>query len=343
MPKISIVIPAYNVAPFVSVALDSITGQSYHDYEIIVVNDGSTDNSQEVLEAYAAKHSDKEIRIIQQENQGYCGARNTGIQAARGEYVALLDADDEYYPESLALRMAAFEKYGVDFAIGWCHKRLKKGEGNVDCPKDVRKTYPEIILEQDEDLVLVDCREVRKVIARRGFHMHSNTITYKTEFLRQLGGYNVDYALNEDWELVYKTFFRLEKCVFINTYLADYKYYMQYVNKTDHLRTDIKIFYETERLRFVKMIKLLNEEGFDRDVIRDAKARACSRKRKYQGLVAYRNGDNFKALKYFWRARLFDPKDPETPKLILKSLVPRFLQQVGKKCIEAKRRYEFKT
>lgn len=342
MPKISIVIPAYNVASFIDVALDSITQQSYQDFEIVIVNDGSRDNTQEVLEAYAARHPQNEIRIIQQENQGYCGARNTGIEAARGEYLALLDADDVYYPESLALRMRAFEKYDVDFTIGWCHKVFKKEESR-DCSKDVRKIYPEIVLEEDGDLVLIDCREVRNIIAKRGFPMHSNTITYKTEFLRKLGGYNLEFALNEDWELVYKTFFRLEKCVFINTYLADYKYYMQYVNKTDHLRTDIKIFYATERRRFVRMIKLLNEEGFDPDVIREAKARACSRKCKYQGLVAYRNGENFKALKYFCRARAFDRQDPETPRLIWKALAPRFIQSIGRKILEAKRRYEFKT
>ncbi len=342
MPQISIVIPAYNVATFIHVALDSIVNQSYQDFEIVIVNDGSRDNTQEVLEAYAAKHADKDIRIIEQDNQGYSGARNTGIEAARGKYICLLDADDEYYPESLALRVRAFEKYDVDFVIGWCHKVFKIGESR-ECRRDVRKTYPDIVLEEDGDLVLCDCREVRNIIAMRGFPMHSNTITYKAELLRELGGYNQDFALNEDWELVYKTFFKVDRAVFVNRYLADYKYYMQYVNHTDHVRTDIKIFYETERRRFVRMIKLLNEEGFDKKVIRCSKARACSRKYKYKGLVAYRSGENLKALKYYAKARRFDPDDRETGRLMLKALAPRFLQSIGKRIMDAKRRYEFKT
>ncbi|MBZ0167480.1 MAG: hypothetical protein K8I00_11795, partial [Candidatus Omnitrophica bacterium] len=66
-------------------------------------------------------------------------------------------------------------------------------------------------------------------------------------------------------------------------------------------------------------------------------------KYKYKGLVAYRNGHNLAALRYYFRARGYDPADPETGRLILKALVPRFMQNMGRKIIEVKRKYEFKT
>ena len=93
MPKVSVVIPYYNAGRYIDEAVDSILAQTYHDYEIIIVNDGSTDPySQEKLESY--KHPS--ISVIHQENKKMSAARNTGIQAAKGEYILTLDADDRF-------------------------------------------------------------------------------------------------------------------------------------------------------------------------------------------------------------------------------------------------------
>ena len=81
---ISIIVPVYNVAPYLPQCLESLVGQTYRDIEIICVNDGSSDGSLDILESYAQK--DKRIRIINQENQGLSGARNTGIAASQGEW-----------------------------------------------------------------------------------------------------------------------------------------------------------------------------------------------------------------------------------------------------------------
>ena len=89
---ISIIVPVYNVAPYLPQCLDSLVNQTYRDLEIICVNDGSKDNSLEILEEYAQK--DKRIRIINQSNQGLSGARNTGIQQAQGEWTMFVDSDD---------------------------------------------------------------------------------------------------------------------------------------------------------------------------------------------------------------------------------------------------------
>lgn len=102
MTKVSVIIPTYNRAKFVTKAIDSVLAQTYKDYEIIVVDDGSTDNTKEALEPYMDK-----ITYIYQENEGVSAARNKGIKVARDEWIAFLDSDDEWLPEKLAVQMGA--------------------------------------------------------------------------------------------------------------------------------------------------------------------------------------------------------------------------------------------
>ena len=90
--KISVVLPVYNVANYLRKCLDSLVNQTFKDFEVICVNDGSTDLSLGILEGYAL--SDSRFKIISQENKGLSGARNTGIQHVRGEYVLFVDSDD---------------------------------------------------------------------------------------------------------------------------------------------------------------------------------------------------------------------------------------------------------
>lgn len=94
IPAISVVIPLYNKEPYIAGALNSILNQTYQDFEVIVVDDGSTDGGMEIVK----ECQDPRIRLIQQENSGVSVARNQGIKAARSELIAFLDADDEWLP-----------------------------------------------------------------------------------------------------------------------------------------------------------------------------------------------------------------------------------------------------
>lgn len=96
MPKVSVVISTYNRAHFVSDAIDSVLNQTFKDLEIVVVDDGSTDNTRQVLEKYGDS-----IHYVYQENKGRAEARNTGIKFAKGEYIAFLDDDDMWLPQKL--------------------------------------------------------------------------------------------------------------------------------------------------------------------------------------------------------------------------------------------------
>ena len=91
-PAISVIVPVYNVENYLSECLESILNQTFHDFEIICVNDGATDNSYDILKDYAQKYEN--IKVINQENKGLSGARNTGIEAANGDYLAFIDSDD---------------------------------------------------------------------------------------------------------------------------------------------------------------------------------------------------------------------------------------------------------
>lgn len=109
MPKVSVIIPTYNRSRYVTQAIDSILTQTYKDYEIVVVDDGSTDNTREVLEPYMDK-----IRYIYQENTGVSAARNLGIREAKGEWIAFLDSDDRWMPRKLERQMRLVNSNGVN-------------------------------------------------------------------------------------------------------------------------------------------------------------------------------------------------------------------------------------
>jgi len=107
MPLFSVVIPLYNKGPHIKRAIDSVLTQKIQDFEIVIVDDGSTDNSAEIVKNFA----DTRIRLIQQENFGVSAARNKGIKEAKADLIALLDADDEWTPSFLETILRLIEKY----------------------------------------------------------------------------------------------------------------------------------------------------------------------------------------------------------------------------------------
>lgn len=104
---ISVIIPLYNKADKIEKTLKSVFAQTYNDFEIVIVDDGSTDNSAAIVEHFG----DPRIRLIRQKNSGVSAARNKGIRESKGEYVALLDADDEWDSKYLSTQVAMIKKY----------------------------------------------------------------------------------------------------------------------------------------------------------------------------------------------------------------------------------------
>ncbi len=105
MVKVSVIIPAYNGDRYIGEAIDSILAQTYRDYEIIVADDGSTDNTRQVVKQYG-----NQIQYLSQINQGVAASRNLGLKASQGEYIAFLDQDDIFLPHKLASQVALLKQ-----------------------------------------------------------------------------------------------------------------------------------------------------------------------------------------------------------------------------------------
>ena len=112
---VSVIIPIYNVETYLSKCLDSVLGQTYSKLEIILVNDGSTDNSGNICEKYAKK--DKRIKYFYQKNEGLSSARNTGLRAVSGDYILMVDGDDALHPQMIEILHHLIKSGDYDFSM----------------------------------------------------------------------------------------------------------------------------------------------------------------------------------------------------------------------------------
>ena len=114
-PLISIIIPVYNTAKYLPRCLDSVLKQTYQNLEIIVVDDGSTDNSPKIIKEYATK--DNRIKVIHQKNAGLSAARNTGITKATGKYISFVDSDDEISHNMIKKLFDVLQRNNTDISV----------------------------------------------------------------------------------------------------------------------------------------------------------------------------------------------------------------------------------
>ena len=116
MPKVSVIIPVYNVESYLKECLDSVVNQDYKDYEVIIVDDGSIDNSLNIAKEYVSQLGSK-LTIISKNNEGLSSARNLGISKASGEYIYFLDSDDYISPNTISLCVDIFIRNNVDIVF----------------------------------------------------------------------------------------------------------------------------------------------------------------------------------------------------------------------------------
>jgi len=183
-PLVSVIIPNYNYASYVGKAIDSVLGQTYSNTEIIVVDDGSSDGSLDVLRQFGDR-----IKVIEQKNQGVSMARNNGVAASTGEYVAFLDADDIWLPEKLEKQMRIFDS---DTEVGLVH-----------CPMIyIDKDDHELSQSEEgmEGWVATEfLRFDRGVVLGAG----STAVTPKTVF-EEVGGFDRRQTTAADWDFSYR-------------------------------------------------------------------------------------------------------------------------------------------
>lgn len=159
-PLVSVIIPAYNAAPYIKETLDSVSAQTYKNFEVIVVNDGSPDTPllEEVLAPYRPR-----IIYLQQENRGLAGARNTGLRAASGDLIALLDADDIWLPDYLQEQVTFLQQH-PEFDLVYCNSlffgnSIYTGKTYMEvCPSEGEATASAIITRRCHVFVSVTVR-----------------------------------------------------------------------------------------------------------------------------------------------------------------------------------------
>jgi glycosyltransferase involved in cell wall biosynthesis len=195
-PKFSVIIATYNSGATLSKAIDSVLAQSYGAYEIIIVDDGSTDNTSKVVSHYGDK-----VRYCFQANSGVSSARNQGAELAQGDWLAFLDADDWYYPQRLYWHAGLLHRNSdLDFLIGDYH--YGRADGSI-IRRSIESTAfgLKILAAADEtNSVLLDVAEMGELIP--GYFGHTSTLSVPREKFVALGGYPKAFSIAEDLHLL---------------------------------------------------------------------------------------------------------------------------------------------
>lgn len=202
MTTISVIIPTYNYDRFLREAIDSVLAQTYPAHEVIVVDDGSTDDTPLILAEYGDR-----IRVIRQQNLGVSAARNAGIAAARGEWVSFLDSDDVWQPRKLELDAA---RIAAEPDLGMVHCGAERFD-------HTGKTLF-VFLNGREGWVGLDLLRLdREVIAAPG-----SGLTVRRSAAEEIGGYDIRIECAEDWDFCYRIACR-HRAGFIPEPLARYR------------------------------------------------------------------------------------------------------------------------
>jgi glycosyltransferase involved in cell wall biosynthesis len=186
-PLVSVIIPTYNRADTVSETIDSVLQQTYPKLEVIVVDDGSKDNTQEILRGYGTH-----IRNIQQENGGQMVARNRGIREASGEVICFLDSDDLWLPRCVESHVRVLEKAPAEVPCSLANGWLYFADGRRMTSFQNSHLFPSL----DEGL----CLNIPDILASR-FVMFCQFIAIRREALQKAHGFDEDLKFMEDYAL----------------------------------------------------------------------------------------------------------------------------------------------
>ncbi len=228
--KISIIVPAYNVEKYIRYSLDSIINQTYKNLEIIVVDDGTPDNSGKIADEYATK--DSRIKVRHKENGGLASARNSGLDIATGEYITFLDSDDCIYPEFMQKLYNMIESSNAD--VSEC-AFLRVDEDNLDCYNEILKKENDKIEEKIEEY---DGKTALEILYGPNLHPYVKKVVvwnkmYKKELWKNLRF--PEGKLHEDEFTTFKVLNNVQKIVSTNLIMNAY-----IQSKDSIMRRDIK-------------------------------------------------------------------------------------------------------
>jgi len=197
-PTVSVVIPAYNAEAYLREALDSVFAQTRPPDEVVVVDDGSTDRTPEILASYGER-----VRVVRQPNRGEAAARNTGVLAARGALIAFLDADDTWLPQYLESQLRVYEAHGescVVFCDAWVGgRRMQDGAQPFDESDPVLSLVRGAVIPMDGILV------PREALVRVGLFPEGLRWGPDVSLLLKLARAGVPFCRNPEALVVYRS------------------------------------------------------------------------------------------------------------------------------------------
>lgn len=210
LPKISVIIPVYNVENFLSKCIEDLLQQTYHNLEIILVNDGSTDSSPAICRRYAA--SDKRIKLINKTNGGLSDARNAGIHAAAGIFIAFVDSDDRIAPDFIEILYKSLESTGADIAECSFLKFSTDEELELLTETAKKIVTPATVVDKLEGMKLLLDEQLKQVVWNK---------LYRTSVLGSI--FFPVGKLNEDEYWTYRVLYNADKIAVINNKLYFYR------------------------------------------------------------------------------------------------------------------------
>ena len=194
MPKVDVIIPAYNAARYLPAAIESVITQTFEDWRILLVDDGSTDNTAEVIAPFLAQLGPK-LRYIRQANAGLPAARNTAIRNSSAEFLALLDADDVWLPRRLSESLKRFEgRPQVGLTYGF-NDRIDQ-EGRVIDTFDQRQKHGE--------------GRIARYIYMRKVDLNCPTVTFRRKCVDEVGLFDETLRATEDRDMWLRIALRYE-------------------------------------------------------------------------------------------------------------------------------------
>jgi len=264
MPKFSVTIAVYNKEGHISKTLESVLAQTFTDFEVIIVNDGSTDGSEAIIKSF----DDKRIRYFSQENQGAAAGRNAAIKKAAATYIALLDADDFWFPHYLEEQNRLIEKYPNEFIFATAQEIIKNNTSYpkpYSLPKGFEKEGILNYFEASSQASILHSSStvLKKVVFDEvGFYDHSIKIEQDTDLYIRLGlKYPVVFS-----KRICSSYYIIENSLFRSANSLDDK---EDFSSYSHLEADnpsLKKFLDLNRFSLAIFAKLKNDRaGFKRN------------------------------------------------------------------------------